>query len=290
MSSKQKVLLQIDSDPQASSFDRIVAIDAGADVVLAHGSVTDDQIESLVHGAMFTRGPKDLHRTAIFVGGSQVAAGERMLAKIRKTFFGPLSVSVMMDANGANTTAAAAVLTADKHLDLSATKALVLGGTGPVGQRVARLLAGCGTSVRLASRSLDRASAAAKQINEAIKSRKVSGCNSSEVDSLAKGIDGVELVISAGAAGIELLSADMRATNSSLKLLIDLNAVPPSGIEGVDMMDKAQDRAGVLTYGAIGVGGMKMKIHKAAIAQLFESNDQILDAETIYDLGKSIMA
>ncbi len=288
--SKPKILIQIDSDPQSSCFDRIVAYDAGVDVVVAYGGVTDDQLESLVHGAMFTRGPKDLHRTAIFVGGSQVAVGERMLAKIRKTFFGPLTVSVMMDANGANTTAAAAVLTADRHLDLARSKALVLGGTGPVGQRVARLLAGRGASVRLASRSLDRASAAAEQINQVVKNRRVSPYNSSESDSLTEALSDVELVISAGAAGIELLSADIRATNPSLKLAIDLNAVPPSGIEGVDMMDKAKDHAGLLTYGAIGVGGTKMKIHKAAIAQLFESNDQVLDAETIYDLGKSILS
>ena len=71
-------------------------------------------------------------------------------------------------------------------------------------------------------------------------------------------------------------------------MAIDLNAVPPTGLEGVEITDKAAENDGVICYGAIGIGGTKMKIHKAAIDQLFLSNDQVLDAEQIYALGKSI--
>ena len=78
---------------------------------------------------MFTRGPNDLKSTAIFVGGSRVADGEALLARVQKTFFGPVRVSVMMDSNGSNTTAAAAVISAGKHVSLSESKVVVLGGT-----------------------------------------------------------------------------------------------------------------------------------------------------------------
>jgi methylenetetrahydrofolate/methylenetetrahydromethanopterin dehydrogenase (NADP+) len=74
----------------------------------------------------------------------------------------------------------------------------------------------------------------------------------------------------------------------SLRVAIDLNAVPPLGLEGIEVMDKAKDRDGLICYGALGVGGTKMKIHKAAIRRLFESNDQMLDAEQIYELGKTL--
>lgn len=105
---------------------------------------------------------------------------------------------------------------------------------------------------------------------------------------LAEACDGVSLIIAAGAAGIELLSAQRRARLRSLRVCVDLNAVPPLGIGGVEVMDKARDRDGQLCYGAIGVGGSKMKIHRAAIGRLFESNDQVLDTAAIYAIGQSL--
>src|SRR6184192_3673938 len=134
---KQKILIQLDTDPQPSVFDRVVAVDAGADHVFAYGQVVPEAVMPLVHGAIFTRGPKDLKRTALFVGGSDVTAGERLLEEVRKHMvpqYG-LRVSVMLDANGANTTAVAAVRAAANHFAFTACKALVLAGTGPVGQR-----------------------------------------------------------------------------------------------------------------------------------------------------------
>src|SRR5437588_3766241 len=108
---KRKILIQLDGDPQPSVFDRVVAIDAGAEEVFSYGGVRPEQVRDLVHGAIFTRGPKDLHRTALFVGGSDVAAGEKLLAAAVAAMLPQygLRVSALLDANGANTTAAAAV-------------------------------------------------------------------------------------------------------------------------------------------------------------------------------------
>src|SRR5262245_65400232 len=126
---KRKILVQLDTDPQPSVFDRVVAIDAGVDELFSYGGVKPEQVRDLVHGAIFTRGPDDLKRTAIFIGGSDVAAGERLLAEARKHLIPParLCVSVLLDANGANTTAVAAVRAAARHGELKGTKALVLG-------------------------------------------------------------------------------------------------------------------------------------------------------------------
>ena len=96
----RKLLLQLDSSPHPSVFDRIVAFDGGADEVMSYGGITDNAVRDLVHGTIFTRGPKDLHNTAIFIGGTDMAAGERLLAAVRKTFFGPMRVSVMLDSSG----------------------------------------------------------------------------------------------------------------------------------------------------------------------------------------------
>ena len=164
----KKILIQLDTDALPSTFDRVVAVDAGVDELFSYGGVTPDNVETLVHGAIFTRKPSDLMNTAIFVGGSNVAAGEALLKAVKKSLFGPFKVSLMMDSNGSNTTAAATVIAAARHLDLSNTTALVLAGTGPVGCRVAQLLLSQGAAVRLASRSIDRSTATCEMLSKIV--------------------------------------------------------------------------------------------------------------------------
>jgi len=287
---KRKILIQIDSDPLPSVFDRVVAVDAGADEVFSYGGVKPEQVRDLVHGAIFTRGPRDLHRTALFIGGSDVAAGERLLAEATRHMIPPfgLRVSVLFDANGANTTAAAAARAAARHLDLKQAKALVLGGTGPVGQRVALLLAREGSEVRLASRQQARAAAAADAIRAKVPGARLEPVAVGSPDDLTKALAERTLVVAAGAAGVVLLPRAARLACPTLRVAIDLNAVPPLGIEGVGVADRAVEHEGVLCYGAVDVGGTKMKIHKAAVARLFESNDHVLDAEQVYALGQDL--
>jgi len=284
------ILIQLDTDPQPSVFDRAVAIDAEVDHLFSYGNVRAESVEPLVHGAMFTRGPEDLHHTAIFIGGTDVAAGEQLLARVCKTFFGPVRVSVMMDSNGSNTTAAAAVLSARKHLPLGQTVATVLAGTGPVGQRVAQLLAMEGAEVRIGSRSRDKAERTAALVRSAVANARVTSHATATLAEVRVTCDGASLVVACGAAGVELLSVETRKALSSLKVAIDLNAVPPAGIAGIEVMDKAAPRDGIIGYGAIGVGGLKMKIHKAALQKLFASNDQVLDTAAIYKIGESLVA
>ena len=287
---KRKILIQLDTDAHASAFDRVVAIDAGVEELFSYSGVKPEQVAGLVHGAIFTRHPRDLKRTAIFVGGSDVAAAEVLVAKALEAMipaFG-LRVSVLLDANGANTTAAAAVRVAAKHLVLAETRALVLGGTGPVGQRVGLLLALQGAEVRLASRKLDRAAVAVEAIRERVPNAKITPIAVANDADLIGATEGRQLIIAAGAAGVVLLPASARAACKELKVAIDLNAVPPLGVEGVGVTDAAKEYGGVVCYGAIGVGGTKMKLHRAAVAKLFESNDQVMDAEQVYALGEGM--
>jgi hypothetical protein len=290
MSEKRKILIQLDSDAQPSVFDRVVAIDAGVDELFSYAGVKLEQVQGLVHGAIFTRHADDLKRTAIFIGGSDVAAGERLLAEVQKHMlpkFG-LRVSVLLDANGANTTAAAAVRAAARHADLKKTAAVVLGGTGPVGQRVALLLARQGAAVRVGSRQIDRAQAVCQRIAGRVAGAQLEPVATADAAGLRQALQGRELVIAAGAAGAVLLPEAQRRECQGLQILIDLSAVPPLGIEGIGLADKAKERDGIICYGAIGVGGTKMKIHRAAVTRLFESNDQILDAEEVYALGENL--
>lgn len=284
-----RILLQIDNDPQPSSFDSVVAIDAGAEQLLRYGNVRPDSVASLVHGAMFTRGGEDLRSTAIFIGGSNVKAAEELMATVAKTFFGPVRVSVMLDANGCNTTASAAVVAAARHIDLRNAQAVVLGGTGPVGQRVAQLLAHDGARVTISSRSAARAEQACNEVREKIEGTpQITAVSSEQIQADVSILEQQQIVIACGAAGIELLSKEQIEALPNLCVAIDLNAVPPAGLGGIAVTDKAQPIGSGVGYGAIGVGGLKMKTHRAAIQALFESNDQLLDAIEIYGIAKNI--
>ena len=294
----KKILIQLDGDPQPSTFDAVVATDAGVDVLLRHGGVTADNVVPLVHGAMFTRGGKDIAATAIFVGGADVAAAEAIAAAVFATFFGPVRVGVMLDPNGANTTASAAVVAAARHLPLgdrpsaAECRAVVLGGTGPVGQRVARLLARKGVSVGVASRSLERATAVCALITAAVPETQVEPLEMPgairERSAIGGAVADADLIVAAGAAGRTLLDATGRPLAAKARVLIDLNAVPPAGIEGIIATDKARPDGTAVVYGALGVGSLKMKIHKAAIQKLFAATDAVLDAEELLAIGEQL--
>ena len=116
----------------------------------------------------------------------------------------------------------------------------------------------------------------------------MTACESATEDGLQSACRDVNVIIAAGAAGVELLSTEARREISTLKVAIDLNAVPPLGLPGIEVTDTSIEKDGVTCYGAIGVGGLKMSIHKAAIEKLFAANDQVLDTAAIYAIGRGL--
>jgi len=283
----KKLLLQLDSSPHPSVFDRVVAFDAGADEVMSYGGVTAEAVRDLVHGAIFTRGPKHLHSTAIFIGGSDMAKGEQLLAAAKKAFFGPLRVSIMLDSNGSNTTAVAAVAKMRQAAgSLDGRSALVTAGSGPVGLRAAGLLAKAGARVTVTSRRAGDGSLAEKirqRFGGSI--REIAMADSSGA---SQALEGAEMFLNAGPAGVCLIPRAAWAGRTGLQIAADVNAVPPLGVEGIEVTDDGAEREGVTAFGALGIGNLKMKIHKACIARLFEKNDLILDAESIATLAEEV--
>jgi methylenetetrahydrofolate/methylenetetrahydromethanopterin dehydrogenase (NADP+) len=283
----KKLLIQLDSSQHPSVFDQVVAHDGGADEVMSYGGVTEDAVRDLVHGAIFTRGPKDLHNTAIFIGGTDMSVGERLLSKVKKAFFGPMRVSVMLDSNGSNTTAVAAVSRIQQAAgSVDGKRILVTAGSGPVGIRAAGLLAKAGAHVTVTTRRKADGSLSAR-IQERF-GVTVGEVTMADASGAAAALEDAEVFLSAGPAGVCLVPKDAWMGRAGLRVAVDVNAVPPLGVEGIEVTDNAVDRGGVTTFGALGVGNLKMKIHKACIAKLFEKNDQVLDAETIADVAREL--
>jgi hypothetical protein len=287
MTKMKKLLFLFDTDPYASVFDTVVAYDGGADRVAGYANVTPDNVGTLVDGTIFTRGGKEKQNTAIFVGGGDMAKGEALLKAVQKKFFGPFRVSVMLDPNGSNTTAAAGVALLAKAKKLKGKKAVVLAGTGPVGMRAAAFLAEEGAEVTITSRTKERADVAAKAIETRF-GAKVRGVAAFDDASRAAAIENTNIIFAAGAIGVQLLPLSAWKDNPNIELLADVNAQPPLGIEGLEATDKGKERHGKLCFGALGIGGLKLKLHRGCIGKLIESAEAVFDAEEIYALAKAM--
>jgi threonine dehydrogenase-like Zn-dependent dehydrogenase len=286
----RKLLLQLDSSRLPSVFDQVVAYDAGADEIMSYGGVTPEDVRDLVHGCIFTRGPKDLHYTAVWIGGNNMSQGEQLLAMAQDAVFTPFTVSMMLDSNGSNTTAVAAVVKIEQTLgDLKGKKVVVLAGTGPVGQRAAGLLAKDGAQVTITSRKPEQGEKA-RQFISARFNVQVEATTLADPSKLPEVLEGVEVLLNSGAAGIQMVSKAAWTAQKSLKIAVDLNAVPPLGIEGVELNDAGKVREGVSVFGAFGVGDFKTRLHKACVAKLFTRNDLVLDAEAIAEVARGFPA
>jgi NAD(P)-dependent dehydrogenase (short-subunit alcohol dehydrogenase family) len=172
--------------------------------------------------------------------------------------------------------------------DVRGKRAVITAGTGPVGARAAGLLARAGADVIITSRYDEEGSRVAEEIRSRFGGsvREVTMPDSSHA---AKVLEGAEVLVNTGPAGVQLVPRAAWRDNSTLRVVVDLNAVPPLGVEGVEVTDAGATRDGLAAFGALDVGKLKMKIHKACIARLFERNDLVLDAETIADVARTLI-
>jgi methylenetetrahydrofolate/methylenetetrahydromethanopterin dehydrogenase (NADP+) len=286
----KKVLLQLDTDQHPSPFDAIVAHDAGVDVLLSHGSVAPQEVRDLVQGAFFTRAPGD-SSMAVWVGGSDVAEGEKLLDEVEATYFGPFRLSTMLDSDGCNTTAATAIALIAKDRDLPGRRAVIL-GVGPVGLRSATLLAGEGCEVLATSIPGDVLGTDSYRRPRGLAVAERLGIDAREVADRAEmeaALEGANIAVAAGPAGVQVLRREVWSANPTVQLLVDYNAAEPLGIEGIEAGDVLAEREGKLVLGALGLGGKKMKTHKSCVRRLFERNDLVLNADGVYAVAREIV-
>ena len=281
----RKILIQLDTDQHPSPFDAIAAYDADVDIVLGYGAVTADDLDDVVQGAIFPRGPDGLANTAFWVGGSRVRDGEAVFAAAQKLFFPPFEPSIMLDSDGSNTTAAAAVALVRQKVELKGAQAGVI-GVGPVGLRTAELLRREDADVALFTFPPD--------VMEG-KYRRASGIGVAEdagfevvepesSDQLDSGLAGRAVVFAAGPAGVQILRRS-GWTQDGVRVVVDYSAADPVGVEGVDRMDDLEEEDRVLKLGALAVGGPKMKLQKRCVQRMFEDQGTVLDLEGVYDVA-----
>jgi methylene-tetrahydromethanopterin dehydrogenase len=272
--SRKHLLYIVSSDPLVSPFDINMAYDAGFDAVLPYAGVTAGAMSGLTQDMMFSRGPKGARATALFVSSSDPGEAEAMLRAADAALFDPFRIGLMVDPRGGYSTAAAliaksaAILRVRGRSGLQGARVLILGGTGGVGRAAAALAAADGARVVLASRTLERASGATRQIRELFGAEVLAEAAVDE-KGRARLAREADLILATGSAGVTLLgSATVQGLGGPI-LLADVNAVPPAGIEGVQPKDDgAEARPGVVTLGAMAVGDLKMKVEAVLLAEL----------------------
>lgn len=261
---------------QMSPFDINMAVDAGYQVVVPYCGVTADEITGLTQDAIFSRGPKGVRATGIFIGGRDVMLAADMLESARKAMVPPFEVSVMADPSGSYTTAAALVACVEAQLQkthdtsLAGRKLLIFGGTGTVGRIAAVLAAGEGAEVRIGShRDLATAEKAARETGKRFDCT-LGAVDLSTAQARAAALAEADVVLATAAAGVQVVSASERALATQMLVAADVNAVPPEGIAGVGVMDdgKALPEGKAVGIGALAVGNVKYQVENGLLTDM----------------------
>ena len=264
---------------QMSPFDINMAADAGYQFVVPYSEVGLDAIAGLTQDTIFSRGPKGVARTGIFVGGRDVLLAADMLERSRRAMVAPFIVSLMADPSGAFTTAAAMVASVEAALQrrhgagLAGLNVVVLGGTGPVGRIAGVLAAQAGAKVRLSSRhGIDVAEQAAQET--AMRFGVVMhGVSAGDRAALRTSLGEADVLLACAAAGVQVVSAADLAFAPRLRAAADVNAVPPEGVAGVGVMDDAVPLVGTqaVGIGALAVGNVKYQTQHRMLVQMREA-------------------
>jgi methylenetetrahydrofolate/methylenetetrahydromethanopterin dehydrogenase (NADP+) len=285
----KKVLVQLDTDQHPSAFDAIAAYDAGVDAVMSYGAITAQNLGDVVQGAIFPRGPDGLSNTVFWVGGSKVRDGEAAFEAAQKLFFEPFKPSIMLDSDGSNTTAAAAVALVHGAVNLEGTTAAVI-GVGPVGLRSAELLRREHAEVTMFTFPPDvmgggHRRASGIPVAQDAGFEVVEPASSDELDAA---LAGRAVVFAAGPAGTQILRRSGWA-QEGVRVVVDYSAAEPVGVEGVERGDSLEEEDGVRKLGALAVGGPKMKLQKACIRKMFENKGTVMDLEGVYDVALDVV-
>ncbi len=271
---RKRLLYLVSSDRRVSPFDINMAYDAGFDAVIPYAGVDVSAVPGLVQDIMFSRGPKGARFSSVFFSGSDLTAAEGMLAAACRSLFGPFLVGLMIDPKGGYTTAAAllakaAALARAKGLgEIARLKVLVAAGTGGVGKTAAAMAARDGARVVLTSRRAEAAASAVREIAALFQAGVEPRPAPTEADLAALARE-ADLVLATGAAGARLLSQASLATLRGPKVVADVNAVPPAGIEGLEPQDDgAEIASGIFGLGAMAIGSLKFQVESSLLKDL----------------------
>ena len=292
---KVSILHLITAEKNASPFDVNMAFDAGFDKIMPYTNVEMREVMGLVQDAIFSRGPSGIKRESVFIGGRDIDIAMDMLNTAKKAMVPPFEVSVFADPSGAFTTAAGMMAKVEQHLTknfgggLTGRRVSVFGATGPVGGCTAVIAAKHGATVQLVShRNMTNVQAKVDAYNARYGVNIVAVDGASDVAKIEV-LKNTEIALCAAAAGVQVMSLAQMAQAKDLKIVADVNAVPPTGAEGVDVFADGNAIAGTTAFGigALVIGNVKYKTQHNLLKLMLESEKkQYLDFLSAFEMAR----
>jgi len=267
------ILFYLDTDKRASSFDICMAYDAGFKAVVPYENVTVEDAKKIVQDAMFSRGPKGIKHTTFFIGGRDAEKAEEILEMVKNTMFPPFEAGIIIDPCGAYTTAAAAVAKVEdalssRKLGNLGDKTCAVFGTGPVGRIIAVLLTRIGCDVMIISLNPKRTDGDeyVEDLARLLGSKygaNVEGVFAPTAMKKSKVLRKADVIFCASTEGTRVIKSELLKGLKLLKVMADINAVPPLGIEGMKLEDDMREIApGIFGIGALTIGKLKYQLEQ----------------------------
>jgi len=272
------LLFFLDTDKRASPFDICMAYDAGFSVVIPYENATAEEAKKIVQDAMFSRDPKGIKHTCFFIGGKDMERAEDLLKVIRDSMFPPFEASTIVDPGGAYTTAAAMIAKVEDTLARSKLgnlkdKSCAVFGTGAIGRVAAILLARLGCNVMIISPNPERLNGEEYIENLSIFLRNKYGVDvkgvfaptpRKKVEVMAK----ADVIFCVSVAGVRIIGKEILKELKLAKVIADVNAVPPFGVEGMKLEDDMREIApGIFGIGALTIGRLKYKLEQEILKE-----------------------
>jgi methylene-tetrahydromethanopterin dehydrogenase len=168
----------------------------------------------------------------------------------------------------------------------------VFGATGVVGFASSIIAALEGADVRLvAHRGVERVVKSAKISKErfGVDLEAVAGETPEQKRDI---IADAEVIFAAAAAGVQVVSKEHKELAKNLILIADVNAVPPPGVEGMELFMNGEKLPGcdALGVGPLAIGDIKYKCESGLFKQMIASDKPLLlDFRHAYALSKELV-
>lgn len=294
------ILFYLDTDKRASSFDICMAYDAGFKAVIPYENVTVEDAKKIVQDAMFSRGPKGIKHTSFFIGGRDAEKAEEILETIKNTMFPPFETGIIVDPCGAYTTAAAAVAKVEdsvssRKLGSLGDKTCAIFGTGPVGRIIAVLLSRLGCDVMIVSLNPKRKEGIeyAESVAESIRGRygaNVEGVFAPSQEEKLKVLRRADVIFCAATEGVRVVEKTLLEDLKLLKVIADINAVPPLGVEGIKLEDDMREIAsGIFAVGALTIGRLKYQLEKEILNGVRKNGKEVYNYSFAIQLARKLL-
>ncbi len=272
------ILFFLDTSKRASPFDICMAYDAGFTVVVPYENVTTEEAKKIVQDAIFSRDPKGIKRTCFFIGGKDMEKAEEVLKIVRDSMFPPFQANTIIDPAGAYTTAAAMVAKVEDALVKSKLgklkdKRVAIFGTGAVGRVAAVLLAKLGCNVTIVSPNPNRKDGDeyVAKLSNLLRDRygiNVEGVFAPTPAKKTEVIKNADVILCASVAGARIITKEMLNEVKLVKVIADVNAVPPLGVEGMKLKDDMKEFVpGIFGIGPLTIGRLKYKLEQEILRE-----------------------